>query len=153
MHENEKWKWSHSVLSDSSWPPGLQPTRLPHPWDFQDKNTGVGCHFLLQCMEVKSESEAPQSCLIPRDPMDCSLPGSSVHGIFQARVLKGVAISFTKGSSWPRNQTRVSCIADRFFTDWANVKRCLKLYREKYIQIFVSNMLIDMGAGWVKPKN
>ena len=64
------------------------PTRLPGPWDSQGKNTGVGCHFLLQCMKVKSESEVAQSCLTLCDPMDCSLPGSSIHGIFQARVLE-----------------------------------------------------------------
>ena len=62
-----------------------QPTRLRRPWDSPGKNTGVGCHFLLQCMKVKSESEVAQSCPTLRDPMDCSLPGSSVHGIFQAR--------------------------------------------------------------------
>ena len=65
-----------------------QPTRLPRPWDSPGKNTGVGCHFLLQCMKVKSESEVTQWCLTLRDPMDCSPPGSSVHGIFQARVLE-----------------------------------------------------------------
>ena len=63
-----------------------QPTRLRHSWDSPGKNTGVGCHFLLQCMKVKSESEVTQSCPTLRDPMDCSLPSSSVHGIFQARV-------------------------------------------------------------------
>ena len=73
-----------------------QPTRLPCPWDSPGKNTGVGCHFLLQCMEVKSESEVAQSCPTLRDPMDCSLPGSSVHGIFQARVLEWGAITFSK---------------------------------------------------------
>ena len=72
-----------------------QPTRLPRPWDSQGKNTGVGGHFLLQCMKVKSESEVAQSCLTLSDPMDCSLPGSSVHGIFQARVLEWVAIAFS----------------------------------------------------------
>ena len=74
-----------------------QPTRLPHPWDSPGKNTGVGCHVLLQCMKVKSEREVAQSCLILSDPMDCSLPGSSVHvhGIFQARVLEWVAIAFS----------------------------------------------------------
>ena len=61
-----------------------QPTRLPHPWDSPGKNTGVGRHFLLQCMKVKSESEVAQSCPTLSDPMHCSLPGSSVHGIFQA---------------------------------------------------------------------
>ena len=65
-----------------------QPTRLPRPWDSPGKNTGVGCHFHLQCMKVKSESEVAQSCSTLGDPMDCSLPGSSVHGIFQARVLE-----------------------------------------------------------------
>ena len=63
-------------------------TRLPCPWDSPGKNTGVGCHFLLQCMKVKSESEVVQSCPTPRDPMDCSPPGSSAHGIFQARGLE-----------------------------------------------------------------
>ena len=63
-----------------------QPTRLPHPWDSPGKNTGVGCHFLLQCMKVKSENEVSQSCLTHSDPMDRSPPGSSIHGIFQARV-------------------------------------------------------------------
>ena len=71
------------------------PTRLPCPWDSPGKNTGVGCRFLLQCMEVKSESEGTQSCLTLSDPMDCSLPGSSIHGIFQARVLEWVARSPT----------------------------------------------------------
>ena len=68
---------------------------LPHPWDSTGKNTGVGCHFLLQCMKVKSESEVAQLCLTPSDPMDCSLQGSSVHGIFQARVLEWGAIAFS----------------------------------------------------------
>ena len=70
-------------------------TRLRHPWDSPGKNTGVGCHFLLQCMKVKSESEVVQSCPALRDPMDCSLPGSSIHGIFQARVLEWGAIAFS----------------------------------------------------------
>ena len=68
-----------------------QPTRLPCSSDSLGKNTGVGCHFLLQCMKVKSESEVAQSRQTLSDPMDCSLPGSSVHGIFQARVLEWVA--------------------------------------------------------------
>ena len=70
-----------------------QPTRLPRPWDSPGKNAEVGCHFLLQCMKVKSESEFTQSCLTLSDPMDCSLPGSSIHGICQARVLEWVAIA------------------------------------------------------------
>ena len=72
-----------------------QPTRLCHPWDSPGKNTGVGCHFLLQCMKVKSESEVAQSCLTLSNPMDYSLPGTSVHGIFQARILEWVAIAFS----------------------------------------------------------
>ena len=72
-----------------------QPTRLLHPWDSPGKNTGVSCHFLLQCMKVKSESEVTQSCLTLRDPMDCSPPGSSIHGSFQARVLEWGAIAFS----------------------------------------------------------
>jgi len=83
-------------VSDSVWPHRQQPTRLRHPWDSPGKNTEVGCHFLLQCMKVKSESEVAQSCLTARNPMDCSLPGSSIHGIFQARVLEWVAIAFSK---------------------------------------------------------
>ena len=79
-------------MSDSVRPHRRQPTRLHHPWDSPGKITGVGCHFLLQCMKVKSEREVTQSCLILSDPMDCSLPGSSVHGIF------------------PGNSTGVGCI-------------------------------------------
>ena len=77
-------------MSDSVWPHRWQPTRLPRPWDSPGKNTRVGCHFFLQCMKVRSESEVAQSCPTPSDPMDCSPPGSSVHGIFQARVLEWV---------------------------------------------------------------
>ena len=72
-----------------------QPTRLPCPWDSPSKNTGVGCHFLLQCMKVKSKSEVAQLCPTLSDPMDCNLPGSSVHGVFQARVLEWGAITFS----------------------------------------------------------
>ena len=71
-----------------------QPTRLPRPWDSPGKNTGVGCHFLLQCRKVKSESEVAQSCPTLSDPVDCNVPGSSTHGIFQARTLE------------PKKQTR-----------------------------------------------
>ena len=82
-----------SVVSNSVWPQRQQPTRLPRPWDSPGKNTGVGCHFLLQCRKVKRESEVAQLCPTPSDPMDCSLPDSSVHGIFQARVLEWGAIA------------------------------------------------------------
>ena len=82
-------------MSDSVLPHRWQPTRLPRPWDSPGKNTGVGRHFLLQCTKVKSESEVAQSRLTLSNPMDCSLPGSSVHGIFQARVLEWLAIAFS----------------------------------------------------------
>ena len=82
-------------MFDSVRPHGWQPTRLPRPWDSPGKNTGVGCHFPLQCMKVKSESEDAQSCLTLSDPMDCSLPGSSAPAIFQARALECVAIAFS----------------------------------------------------------
>ena len=84
-----------SVVSNSVQPQRWQPTRLPHPWDSPGKNTGVCCHFLLKSMKVKSESEVAQSCPTLSDPMDCSLPGSSVHGIFQVRVLEWGAIAFS----------------------------------------------------------
>ena len=84
-------------MSDSVRLHRRQPTRLPRPWDSPGKNTGVGCHFLLQCMKVKSESEVTQSCPTLSNPMDCSPPGPSVHGIFQARVLEWGAIAFSNG--------------------------------------------------------
>ena len=83
-------------MSDSVRPHRRQPTRFPRPWDSPGKNTGVGYHFLLQCVKVKSESEVAQSCLTLSNPMDCSPPGSSVHGIFQARVLEWGAIAFSE---------------------------------------------------------
>ena len=83
-------------MSDSVRPQRRQPNRLPRPWDSPGKNTGVGCHFLLQCRKMKSESEVAQLCPTLRDPMDCSLPGSSVHGVFQARVLEWGAIALSE---------------------------------------------------------
>ena len=82
-------------MSNSVRPYRWQPTRLPCPWDYPGKNTGVGCHFLLQCMKVKSESEVTQSRSTLSNPMDRGLPGSSVHGIFQAKVLELSAIAFS----------------------------------------------------------
>ena len=82
-------------MSDSVQPHRWQPTRLPRPWDPPGKNTRVGCHFLLRCVKVKSESEVAHSGPTLSDPMDCSLPGSSAHGIFQARVLEWGAIAFS----------------------------------------------------------
>ena len=101
MYARGRYSQSHcccqvaSVVSDSVRPHGLQPTRLLRPWDSPDKNTGVGCHFLLQWMKVESESEVAQSCPTFSDSINCSLPGSCVHGIFQARVLEWGAIAFS----------------------------------------------------------
>ena len=98
------------MVSDSVRPHRRQLTRLPHPWDSPGKNTGVGCRLLLQCMKVKSESEVAQSCLTLSNPTDCSPPGSSIHGIFQARVLEWDAIAFSEffaylaTFSWSFNQ-------------------------------------------------
>ena len=83
-------------MSDSVRPHRRQPTRLCHPWDSPDKNTGMGCHFLLQCMKVKSESEVIQLCPTLSDTMGCSLAGTSAHGIFQSRVLEWGATAFSK---------------------------------------------------------
>ena len=82
---------SYPTVRSQRW----QPTRIPRPWDSSGKNAGVGCHFLLQCMKVKSESEVAQSCPTLKHPLDCSLPSSSIHGIFQARVLEWGAIAFS----------------------------------------------------------
>ena len=102
-----------SVVSDSMRPHRRQPTRFPHPWDSPGKNTGVGCHFLLQSMKVKRESEVAQSCPTLHDPMDCSLPGSSIHGIFQARVLEWGAIAFSIF-------LRYMCISDQLIVKYRN---------------------------------
>ena len=110
---------SYPTLRPHRW----QPTRLPRPWDSLGKSTGVGWHFLLQCMKMKSESEFAQSCPTLSDPMDCSPPGSSIHGVFQARVLEWGAIAFSRGSSLPRDQIQI-CIAGRLSTIWATGEAC-----------------------------
>ena len=91
-----------------------KPTRLPRPWDSPGKNTGVGCHFFLQCMKVKSESEVAQLCPTPRDPMDCSLPGSSVHGICQARALEWGAMAFSDTSAY----CHFNCFSFKTLSSW-----------------------------------
>ena len=96
-------------MSDSVRPHRWQPTSLRCPWDSPGKNTGVGCPFLLQCMKMKSESGVTQSCLTLSDPMDCSPPGSSVHGIFQARVLEWGAIAFS-ANGLKCQQKMIQCI-------------------------------------------
>ena len=104
-----------SVASDSVCPHRWQPTRLPCPGDFPVKNTGVGCHFLLQCRKVKSESEVAQSYLTLSDPVDCSPPGSSIHGIFQARVLEWGAIAFSEGEERKSKISQVLTIYWKIF--------------------------------------
>ena len=110
-----------SVVSDSVRPHRWQPTRLPCPWDSPGKNTGVGCHFLLQCRKVKSESEVAQSCPTLSVPMDCSLPGSPAHGIFQARALEWGAIVFSAGIPLPIvnlfPQHRLCCLVSGLWLD------------------------------------
>ena len=96
-------------MSDSVRPHRRQPTRLLCPWDSPGKNTGVGCHFLLQCMKMKSESEIAQLCPTLSNPMDCSLPGSSVHGIFQARILEWVAIGLLRFLSLHIKKKKKKC--------------------------------------------
>ena len=81
---------------DSVRPHRRQLSRLRRPWDSLGKNTGVGCHFLLQCMKVKSESEVAQSHRTLSDPMDCSPPDSSIYGIFQEEYWSGVPLPFPK---------------------------------------------------------
>ena len=113
-------------MSDSVRPHRQQPTRLPRPWDSPGKNTGVGCHFLLQCVKVKSESEVAQSCPTLRDPMDCSLPGSSAQGIFQARVLEWGAIALAGGffNAVPPGKPKISmtCLILQLRTQGQGVK-------------------------------
>ena len=91
-------------------PHSRQPARLPRPWDSPGKNTGVGCHFLLQCMKVKTQSEVTQLCSTLSNLMDCSLPGSSIHGIFQARVQEWGAIAFSKICTAAAAKSLQSCL-------------------------------------------
>ena len=119
-------------MSDSVRPHRRQPTRLPHPWDSPGKNTGMGCHFLLQCMKVKSESEVAQSCPTLSDPMDCSLPGSPVRGIFQARVLEWGAIAFSLRANlicYPLSKLHLVSLANgiSFTLCFKNTDQCLGL--------------------------
>ena len=121
-------------MSDSVRPHRQQPTRLPRPWDSPGKNTGVGCHFLLQCVKVKSESEVAQLCLIPSDPMDCSLPGSSIHGIFQARVLEWGAIAFSNSGillSHKNKLNNAACSNMEGSADY-NTKEVSQTEKDKY---------------------
>ena len=121
-------------MSDSVRPHRRQPTRPRHPWDSPGKNTGVGCHFLLQCMKVKSESEVAQSCPTLSDPMDCSLRGSSVHGIFKARVLEWGAIAFSQVCSY------LNINAEIFFKH----KKCINMWAHLYeFSLYKSIMIMS----------
>ena len=116
-------------MSDSVRPHRWQPTRLPRPWDSPGKNTGVGCHFLLQCMKVESESEVAQSCLTLGDPMDCSPPGSSVHGILQAKTLEQAAISSSRNLRNPGIEPGCPALAGGFFiAEPLGKPRCACIY-------------------------
>ena len=106
-------------MSDSVRPHRQQPTRLPHPWDSPGKNTGAACHFLLQCMKVKSQSEVTQSCPTLSDPMDCSPPGSSIRGIFQARVL---AVVYSKKIKQMARE--IHCCASKVLNIWSTLPNC-----------------------------
>ena len=110
-------------MSDSVRPHRGQSTRLPGPSDSPGKNTGVGCHFLLQCMKVKSESEVAQSCPTLSNLINCSPPGPSIHGIFQARGLGWVAIAFSESqvSFSNKNSTRQMVKqrdSDKYWRKW-----------------------------------
>ena len=127
---------------DSS-PPGS-----PCPWDSPGKNTGVGCHFLLQCMKVKSESEDAHLCPTLSDPMDCSLPGSSIHGIFQARVLEWDAIAFS--------DLYVYCPIITYVYICLSSKLGLLVEELKVIFFFfvslIQNPMMTELNGWIKEK-
>ena len=98
--------WGASVVSDSVQPQGRQPIRRPCPWDSPGKNTGVGCHFLLQCMKVKSESEVAQSCLTPSNPTDCSLPVPPSMGFARQEYWSGVPLP-SPSSIWEPLKNRL----------------------------------------------
>ena len=131
-------------MSDSVQPHRRQPTRLPRPWDSPGKNTGVGCHFLLQCMKLKSESEVSQSCPTLSDPMDCSLPGSSAYGIFQARVLEWGAIESPNSSHGIlAYHFSLSCVSKFLFE---NVNELAHLMGFREHEKFPNSVLMDKEA-------
>ena len=113
-------------MSDSVRPHRQQPTKLPFPWDSPGKNTGVGCHFLLQCMKVKSEIKVAHSCQTLLDPMDHSLPRSSIHGILQARILEWVAIFLlsTPLSTFSKFENKIRRILGIWVSS-ENTRKCL----------------------------
>ena len=123
------------------WPHRRQPTRLPSPWDSPGKNTGAGCHFLLQCMKVRSESQVAQSCPTLSDPMDCSPPGSSAHGIFQARVLEWVPLP--SPYCLLKLEVTVFLFSSHYFVSacypWA-VLTILLVFKSRILKSFISNL-------------
>ena len=130
-------------MSNSVRPHRRQPTRLPRLWDSPGKNTGVGCYFLIQCMKVKSESEVAQSCRTPSNPMDCSLPGSSVCGIFQARVLEWGAIGFSLAPLHHRHLSLQRCNDSQLKTTTNEAKNSISgttKYSEVYL-LYVNEVL------------
>ena len=128
-------------MSDSVQPHRRQPTRLPHPWDSPGRNTGVGCHFLLQCMKVKSEREVTQSCLTLSNPMDCSLPGSAVHRILQTRILEWVAISFSNACMHAKSLQSYPTLCDPMDSSrpGSSVHRILQARILEWVAISFSN--------------
>ena len=155
-------------MSSSVWPHRWQPTRLPRPWNSLGKNTGVGCHFLLQCTKAKSESEAALSCQTLQYPMDCSLPASSVHGIFPARVLEWGAIAFSiphalycNGNTAYRNRFKRVLIVHTHVPHGASSLSCVRLFatqrtvtRQASLSFTISQSLLKfMTTDSVMPSN
>ena len=140
-------------MSDSVRPHRRQPTRVRRPWDSPGKNTEMGCHFLLQRMKVKSESEVTESCLTLSDPMDYILPGSSVHGIFQSRVLEWGPIAFSVHNNRPPKIIKLDynlrkCLVTKFVTMYVSYAQCLKINLRKdrsksHITSWISGMLCE----------
>ena len=179
---NSSQSVSLSVTSVSLQPQGLNPARILCPWNSPSKNTGVGCHSLLHgilwaqgsnsgllhCRQIivwiprenESEIEVAQMCPTLCDPVDCSLPGSSIHGILQARVLEWVAISFSRGSSRARDQTQVSRIAGRHFNLWATREAPLNSRKQaNLLSVFfsisyqsIAKLLIEYRHWMIKDK-
>ena len=113
----------------------------PHRWNSPGKNTAVGCRFLLQCIQVKSESEVAQSCLTHHDPMDCSPPGSSIHGIFQARVLEWGATAFSG-----RNHSLLQTL-----TNWTGIELCALVFLPASVQSNVAGCWSQLKS-WLIPR-
>jgi len=145
-------------MSDSVQPHRRQPTRLPCPWDSPGKNTGVGCHF-LQCVKVKSESKVAQSYPTLCDPMDCSLPGSSTHGIFQARVLEWDAIAFSTGlekvsfHSIPKKGNAKACSDYGTITLISHTSKVMLKILQARLQQYMNQEHPDVQAGFKRQRN